>query len=565
MDVLAIRGRLFVVLMICHLATWMAATRAEAAIRLPRIFSDHTILQRETGVSVWGWSDAGEKVTVTFAKQSKTATADAEGKWLVRLDPMPANAKPQELVARGASGNVTVHDVLVGEVWLAGGQSNMHFPMSDAHNAAEVLPACADDGLRSFHVGWVPGAEPLDDVGGGWKASSPDTTKDFSAVGYFFARELREKLNCPVGIINASWSGTPIQPWISLKGLQADPPIDRLLKDWDKAVEQYKKTQADPKLESDYRNALKVWQAEVEPAYKPAIEAYYADKAAGKPVGEKPKPPRPEPSNPNPMGQPSPGWQPIVPAVCFNGMIAPLSTYSVRGVIWYQGESNSKRDGRDYRTWFPRLIQDWRAHWNQPLPFLFVQIPAGGVDQTPVATTGMPWLREAQLMTLREPKTAMAITIDIGDPNDDHPTDKIDVGHRLALLARRDLYGEDKLVASGPLYDNVSIEGGKARVRFKETGTGLTPGQAPWRARGVEPLPVDKLIGFFIAGDDRQWFAADAAIEGNSVIVSSPSVARPAAVRYGWARSPRCNLYNREGLPASPFRTDEWESADKPK
>jgi len=309
---------------------------------------------------------------------------------------------------------------------------------------------------------------------------------------------------------------------------------------------------------------LKAWQTDVEPAYKPLIDAYYADKAAGKPVGEKPKPPTPEPMNPNPMGQPSPGWQPMAPTVIFNGMIAPLSNYSVRGVIWYQGESNSKRDGLAYRTWFPRLIQDWRAHWNQPMPFLFVQCPGNGSDPTPVATAGMPWLREAQLMTLREPKTGMAITIDIGDPNDDHPTDKFDVGHRLALLARRDVYGEDKLVASGPLYDSVSIDGDKARVRFKEIGTGLTPGQAPWRAHGVEPLPVDKLIGFFIAGDDRQWHAADATIDRDSVIVSSPSVAKPAAVRYGWAKSPRCNLYNREGLPASPFRTDDWEP-DSPK
>jgi sialate O-acetylesterase len=211
----------------------------------------------------------------------------------------------------------------------------------------------------------------------------------------------------------------------------------------------------------------------------------------------------------------------------------------------------------DYRELFPRLIEDWRRRWGTDFPFLYVQLPANGKDSLPVAEKGWPWLREAQFLTLRYPNTAMAIGIDVGDPNNVHPADKIDVGERLALLARRDVYGE-KLVASGPLFAAFRVEGAKIRVSFHEVGSGLKPGVAPWRADGVEPLPTDRLVGFYIAGDDRQWSPAEAFIEGDSVIVSSHAVPKPVAVRYGWANSPRCNLYNNEDLPASPFRTDAW-------
>ena len=257
------------------------------------------------------------------------------------------------------------------------------------------------------------------------------------------------------------------------------------------------------------------------------------------------------------MGMPDPSRRPSTPTVSYNAMISPLSPFAIKGVLWYQGEANAGR-GLEYRTLFPRLIQGWRAQWGTDFPFLFVQLPMNGPDKTPVATDGEPYLREAQFLTLKEPKTAMAITIDIGDPNNVHPGDKIDVGKRLSLLARRDVYGE-KIDASGLLYQGFKVEGDKMRVTFKETAKGLKPGQAPWCAKGVEPLPTDKLIGFVISGDDRKWVEAEAKIEGNDVIVSSSSVPKPVAVRYGWAHSPRCNLYNSEELPASPFRTDDWE------
>jgi len=294
------------------------------------------------------------------------------------------------------------------------------------------------------------------------------------------------------------------------------------------------------------------------------MKKYNADKAAGKAVGPKPQPERPEPSNPDPMGMPSPSRRPSTPTVNFNGMIAPLLPLAIRGIIWYQGENNGSR-GLEYRELFPRLIEDWRSQWQHAsgatgadLPFLFVQLPGCGTDSTPVAEQGWPWLREAQLFTLKVPRTGMAITIDVGDPNNVHPADKLDVSRRLALLAKRLAYGEN-VVASGPLFHSFTIEsGGKVRVRFTETGGGLTIGQQPWRAPGVKPFPQDKLIGFYIAGADHKWIEAGASIDGDSVIVASPQVPSPAAVRYGWANSPQCNLYNRKACLRRRFRTDDW-------
>ena len=527
---------------------------ARAEIKLPAIFGDHMVLQRDAAAPIWGTAAPGESVTVEFAGQKQTATADAKGQWMVKLAPLPASAEPREMKV----GSLVFRDVLVGEIWLAGGQSNMGLSLSGAHNAAEAIAQASDTQLRLFKVALKTAAEPQTNVSGQWQLSAPDSAKGFSAVAYFFAKELRRTLGCPIGVIGAPWGGTPIQTWISLDGLKKSPVLTRTLADWEKAVAQYRKIQAEPELVAKYEAELKRWRKEVEPAFNAATRTYNADKAAGKPVGERPQPAWPEPQNPDPMGMPSPSRRPQTPAVSFNAMIAPLAPYALRGVIWYQGEANGNA-GLEYRTLFPRLIQDWRAHWGTEFHFLFVQLPSFGEDPGPVAQSGWPWLREAQALTLREPRTSMAITIDVGNPKDVHPTNKLDVGNRLALLARRDVYGQ-KLVASGPLYRDFAIKGDTIRVRFRETGSGLTIGQSPWLAPGVTPIPTDKLIGFFIAGEDRQWKEASAKINGDSVIVSSPAVPKPVAVRYGWANSPRCNLYNKEGLPASPFRTDDWEA-----
>lgn len=534
-----------------------------AAIKLSSIFSDHMVLQRETTVSVWGLAEPGEEVTVNFGSQKKLAKVDDAGKWLVKLDAIKANAEPGTLRVTGKSPADTkiISDVLVGDVWLAGGQSNMGFPLNSAHNAAEVLPQAQDSLLRFFIVKTKPAARPQADCVGKWEAATPASAKGFSAVAYFFAREIRRDQKCPVAVMQVPWGGTDIETWISLAGLRQNPPLTNTLARWDKAVEASQKIQANPQLVADYEKDLNQWQAEVAPAYNAAVRQYNEDKPAGKTVGDKPQPARPEPSNPDPMGMPSPSRRPRTPTVNFNGMIAPLVPYALRGVIWYQGENNGGR-GLEYRELFPRLIEDWRGQWKKSggseFPFLFVQLPCNGADSTPVAEKGWPWLREAQLMTLKVPYTGMAITIDVGDPDNVHPADKLDVGLRLSLVAKKLVYREP-VIASGPLYKDFKTESdGKIRIHFSETGSGLTIGQSPWCAPGVKPFPHDKLIGFYLAAADKKWFEAEARIDGDSVWVSSPQVPYPVAVRYGWANSPRCNLYNKEGLPASPFRTDSW-------
>lgn len=540
---------------------FFAITSASAKVRLPAVFSDHLILQRNVEVSIWGWADAGEKVTVKFAGQEKSATVDASGKWIVKLDALAASVEPRELVAADSHASIfTVNDVLVGDVWLAGGQSNMGSPLFAAHNAAEVLPQAHDNLLRFFSVTKKTAAAPQADCTGKWEATTPEAARNFSAVAYFFAQEIRRDQKVPVAILQAPWGGTDIETWISLEGLKKSPALTNPLSRWDKAVAEYEKIKANPQPVADYEKDLKQWQKEVFPAYNVILKKYNDDKGAGKDVGKKPEPSRPEPSNPDPMGMPSPSRRPSTPTVNFNGMIAPLVPYAMRGVIWYQGENNGGR-GLEYRELFPRLIEDWRSQWTKnggtDFPFLFVQLPANGTDPTPVATQGWPWLREAQLLTLKVPRTGMAVTIDVGDPNNVHPADKIDVGHRLALVARKNVCGQ-KVVACGPLLQDFKIENGKIRVRLSETGSGLVIGQSPWCAPGVKPFPNDKLIGFYIAGMDKKWVESEAKIDGDSVVISSSQVPEPVAVRYGWANSPRCNLYNQEGLPASPFRTDDW-------
>jgi sialate O-acetylesterase len=477
------------------------------------------------------------------------------------LDALPASAEPRELTMSGKDSNVKISDVLVGDVWLAGGQSNMGFPLFAAHNAKEELPKAGDKALRFFRVKTKTAAEPQGDCSGNWEVSASDTAKNFSGVAYFFAREIRRDQKVPVGVLQAPWGGTDIETWISLAGLKENPALTNPLARWEKALADYNKILADPTSVKDYEKDLQLWQKEVQPTFDVAMKKYNADKDAGKEVGPKPQPERPEPSNPDPMGMPSPSRRPSTPTVNFNGMIAPLAPYAVRGVIWYQGEANGSR-GLEYRDLFPRLIEDWRNQWIKSgggdFPFLFVQLPCNGKDTIPVAESGWPWLREAQLLTLQNvPRTGMAVTIDIGDPNNVHPTDKIDVGHRLALVAKKLVYGES-VVAAGPLFKTMELKDGKIRVQFTETGSGLIIGQQPWCARGVTPFPKDKLIGFFLAGEDKKWIEADATIAGDSVVLSSAQVPKPVAVRYGWANSPRCNLYNQEGLPASPFRTDDW-------
>jgi sialate O-acetylesterase len=530
---------------------------ASADVRLHPLFSDHAVLQREVPVSVWGSAAPGEKVTIAFAGQTVAATADAAGRWRVTLAPLAASTEPRELVARAAN-TVTVRDVLVGDVWLASGQSNMDSPLSSG-SAADALPEATDAAIRFFKVSKTVSPEPLAEPKGKWEPSTAEAAKGFSAVAYFFAREIRASQGVPVAVLNAAWGGTPIVTWMTLDSIRRDPPVAKTLADWETALSRHRAAWDRPELMEAYRVDMKDWETTVGPAHKAAVAAHAelasAARAAGQPVPPAPKIARPEPVQPDPMAHPSASKRPNTPTISFNGMIASLAPFALRGVLWYQGEADGSK-GADYRVWFPRLIEGWRFAWDRPeLPFLFVQLPGCYADAEPVSTKGWAFLREAQAAALALPGTAMAVTSDIGDPKDVHPDNKIHVGQRLALAARARVYGEN-VVGSGPLYAGHAVEGGAVRIKFSDTGSGLAIGKAPWVSKIAKPIPDDRLVGFFVAGPDRVWVEAEARIEGETVVVSAAGVAAPAAVRYAWAAFPRANLANREGLPAAPFRTD---------
>jgi sialate O-acetylesterase len=539
---------------------FLSAAAVRADVTLPAFFSDHLVLQRDLPAPVWGTAAPGEKVAVEFADQSLSTTAGPDGRWLVRLAPLPASATARILTIRGAN-TITVGDVLVGDVWLASGQSNMDSPLSSG-SAAQALPDAADPLLRFFKIAKSVAAEPRSDLKGKWEVSTPDTAKNFSAVAYFFAKEIRRTQGVPVAVFNDAWGGTPIKTWMPLASLRsgadttghgpaatAAPALAKTLAEWEKALVQHRAVKDRPELMDAYYADMKDWETNVQPRIKAA-------KAAGQPA---PADARPEPVAPDPIAMPSASKRPSTPTISYNAMIAPLAPYGLRGVLWYQGEADVSR-GLEYRELFPALIQGWRTVWGQgELPFLFVQLPGHGKDAVPVAAQSntIPWLREAQARALALPATGMAVTLDIGDAADVHPDNKLHTGRRLALVAREKVYGE-KITGTGPLYHDHVVSDSTIRIRFTSAGTGLVIGEAPWRPANAAPWPKDKLVGFHLAGADRKWVEAEARIEGDAVVVSAASVPAPVAVRYGWAGSPAVNLYNREGLPAAPFRTDDW-------
>ncbi|MEI9898223.1 MAG: sialate O-acetylesterase [Chthoniobacter sp.] len=484
-----------------------AARHAEAAVKLPALFSDHAVLQRGMPIPVWGTADPGEEVTVTLNGDPQKTKAGADGKWKVSL-PATKAAESLTLTVKGTN-TLTVNDVAVGEVWVNSGQSNMAFTLKGDINAEAAAAASTDPQLRFFTVGANASDTPLDTVGGRWVSASPGTSPLFSAVGYYFARELRKTLQVPVGMLSSSVGGTPAEAWTSHEALTANPDLKDIfaaqasaIQLWPTAVANFQKNEA---------RLLAAWQANVEKA-----------KAAGNP------PPR------KPVAPEDPTKNKRRPSGLYNAMIAPLQPYGIRGAIWYQGEANSQR-GKQYRTLFPTMIADWRKAWGEgDFPFFFVQI-APHIGQTPE-------LREAQLLTSQNvPHTAIAVITDFGEPTNIHPKHKEPVGLRLSLAARALAYGE-KIEYSGPTFDSLQVDGNKAALKFQH-------------AAGLMAKDGD-LKGFTIAGEDKNFVPAKAEIKGDIVTVSADSVTKPVAVRYGWARVPDVNLYNGAGLPASPFRTD---------
>jgi sialate O-acetylesterase len=480
-----------------------AAARAE--VKPNSLFCDGAVLQQGVAVPVWGTGGDGEQVTVKFQDQTVSTTVK-DGRWLVRLKPMKAGG-PFTMTITGDN-TVTVNDVLIGEVWLCSGQSNMAFHLSQAANGAEAIAAAQDPELRLFTVSYSTADKPKTEVTGTWKASIPETARSFSAVAWFFGRDLRRTLKVPIGLINSSVGGTPAEAWTSRATLEADPEFKQILERHAEQVKNY-----DPDV------AAAQYQRAVE-RHKEAVEK-------AKAAGQKP------PQTPRPAIDPR--KVPVRPCCLYNAMVAPLEPYAIAGAIWYQGEANSGRAAQ-YRRLFPAMIQDWRQAWGQgDFPFLFVQIAPHQAMK--------PEIREAQLLSWQKvPRTAMAVITDVGDEKDIHPTQKEPVGARLALAARSVAYGE-KIEYSGPVYDSVKIEEDRAILSFTHIGSGLM-------AQGGE------LKGFTLAGADENFVAAKAVIEGDKVVVTSSEVLKPVAVRYGWANTPDVNLFNKEGLPATPFRTD---------
>ena len=493
------------------LATGMPA---RAAVKLPHLFSDHMVLQRDLPVPVWGTATPGEAVTVSVGDKTAQATAGKDGRWMVKLGAMPAGG-PVTMQVKGTN-TIAIKDVLVGEVWVCSGQSNMQWGVRSSMNARAEIAAAKHPKIRLFTVPRVPAAAPVDDVNGRWVACSPQTVAGFSAVGYFFGRDLHQAIKVPVGLINTSWGGTVAEAWTSSAGLSAEPSLKPM------ADAQTRRLIGYAKALEELAPTLSGWRAEAEKAV----------------AGKKPVPPLPVPHLPGGMSH-------NYPTMLYNGMIAPLVPYAIGGAIWYQGESNAGR-AYQYRALFAAMIRDWRTQWGQgDFPFLFVQLANYTTVSKQPQESAWAELREAQTMALRLPKTGMAVIIDIGEAHDIHPRNKQDVGKRLSLAARGVAFGEKDFVYSGPMYDTMKVDGGKVRLTFKHTGGGLVAKDGP-------------LKGFAVAGKDKRFVWAEATIDGDAVVVSSPTVAQPVAVRYAWANNPVCNLYNKEGLPAGPFRTDDW-------
>ena len=525
-----------------------------ADVKMPAIFGDHMVLQQDTALPVWGTATAGEKVTVTVGSSTGSAVTGADGNWMVKLTPLPAGTAPLTMTVVGTN-TLTFTDVLVGDVWICSGQSNMEFKLGAAHNLAEVMPKLNDPQLRQFAVPYRTSIDPRTDLSGKWEVCTPETAGHFTAVGYFFGSELRSHLNRPIGLIATFWGGTPAQAWTSLDALKKEPSLKHFVDAHDKFAATYT-----PEAEADFLTKQAVfwpiitkWNQEVGTPYKAALKDWTDADAKAKAAGQ-PEPPKPEPSSPMPVGPVSPDGGQNAPGNLFNAMINPLIPYAIKGAIWYQGEANAGQPV-EYRTLFPTMITDWRQRWGQgDFPFLFVQLAKYAAPND-----GWAELRWSQFKTLALPNTGMAVAYDVGDNANIHPKDKMDVGLRLALAAKHVAYGE-KLVYTGPVYDKIAINGDKVTVSFTELGGGLVIGTAPWVPPGATPLLNTSLVGFMISGNDGKWVPADAAIEGNTVVVSSAQVKEPIAVRYAFDEASG-NLYDKEGLPAVPFRSDRGVDA----
>ncbi len=509
--------------------TVLLSASLRADVRLAAIFSDHAVLQRDKPLPVWGSANPGEVVEVRLGREKASSPADEKGRWQVTLASQPLSTTPLTLTVSGHN-QIARTDILLGDVWLCGGQSNMDLALGACQVPADIA-AANHPMIRHFRVAYHFAIAPAADVQGAWTVCGPGTAPGFSAVGYYFARKVHAETGVPIGLLSSSLGGTNIELWISQAALLKTPGLETYA--------------------GQMRASLATYQeqlARILPAAREWVDQGSSAVRSGMPVP--PPPAWPE----------FPFGDKVMRPRCVtlhNGMIAPLVPMALRGALWYQGENNA--DDALYLTKQRALIDEWRTLFHDPtLPFYFVQLAAWKIPDEQPAGGGWGMIRELQRQCLEIPNTGMACTIDIGDAKDIHPRNKFDVGERLARWALRHQYGRAEIVTSGPLFREMTLEDGKARLHFNSTGGGLLVARKAGRAPTVA-TPAEKLNRFAIAGEDRKWVWAQAMIEGDTVVVSSAEVLRPVAVRYAYSDNPEgANLYNLAGLPASPFRTDAW-------
>jgi sialate O-acetylesterase len=488
-----------------------------ANVRLPALIADNMILQQKTKAALWGWATPGEHISITasWLKTPVNVVADKQGNWLANITTTAAGG-PYTLTFK-ATNTIEIKNVLLGEVWICSGQSNMEFTLAKGprswewgvNNYEEEVAKINNPKIRMFTVEEVASDSLKKDTKGEWQEANPQNARLFSAVAYYYGREIFEKTGFPIAFINSTWGGTPAEAWTKKEVLLTDPDLKVM-------VDRFEKQRADyPQAVKQYEAGLVKWKADTSAAKKQNLKS---PKAPAKPKGG--------------------GIDNNTPSALYNGMIAPVIPYTIKGFIWYQGESNADR-AYQYRKLFPALIKSWRADWhNADLPFYFVQISPHYTQNGEI--------REAQLLTYETvPHTGMVVTTDNGDSAQVHPRNKELVGKRLALWPLSHDYGFKNLAYSGPIYQSMKVEGSKIRVFFSEADGGLVAKNGSLRE-------------FTIAGDDQVFHTAQAVIDGNSILVSSSLVNQPVAVRFAFRAIPNPNLYNTAGLPASPFRTDNW-------
>mgnify|MGYP001175540113 CR=1 FL=1 len=501
-----------------------------AELSLPHFFSDHMVLQRERAAAIWGKADAGAEVKVAFKGRTASTKAGQDGRWRTQIETGVADDQGAVLTISAGADRREIQDVLVGEVWFASGQSNMYYTLNRPAEYAGLIAESKHPALRMFNAPLVTAAENQEDIAGAWQAATPETVPTFSAVAFFFARKLHLELGVPVGVIKSAWGGKPVETFTSREALNTLPGtkalVDTLLKE---------ESSFDPaKAQTAYETKLEQWKASMAAA-------------KGKSADERKRLPK----------KPDAPKRPLLtegkPGVLFASMIHPFVGYTLRGAIWYQGEGNAKPGAVPYDQTLPLMINDWRKRWNDEFSFYYVQLASYRAPSTEPGTAD-PWPLVQDRMRLvlgTTPKTGMAVINDVGEANDIHPRNKKDPGERLARWALAKDYGRE-LVYSGPLFKSSEVKEGAIRVSFDHSGTGL-------KARDGGPLKR-----FEIAGADKVWKWADARLDGkDAVLVSSSEVKQPVAVRYAWASNPEgANLVNSEGLPASVFRTDDWDDVE---